>query len=452
MIRRLKTWWRRIRNKVQHEENPLREFMYLDEVSVTSLLSSRKGAIPAEITETMSSTTRSEETRGIEADIKILKPSMGSVLENTHTQDRQVLRKATIQATFRDLYQNEKEKLTVGPVPDSVDLPTQSQIFAMLQSPESAGDSPWIINSKRLARGNLIEVSVELQADPIFRVSTFFSNFLDMITESEELAGQVDLTQAAKVREFNGILERLRVGLIPIRCRLIDYLILTTSGGEYLIHRRIIEALPQGGRPDTNPAFLVGVTEQDLYWKDTRRILFSDAEVSALCRINKLGIQPSWNAVKLADMVGSLLPGFSEMMNSFGSDALQAMMTDSHAVRTDDSNGEALVTFASLVADEAGITLDDQDNAEVQSLARQNSAQLAGDLPEVREAFAGILEYISTRHGVTLDADKVASLRSRARAQAGLRQGLTLQAPSTSPRTTSEPGKFVDCEVIAIYW
>ncbi|MFF8317166.1 hypothetical protein ACF06V_08365 [Streptomyces bobili] len=452
MIKRLKAWWRRIRNKVQNEENPLREFMYLDEVSVTSLLSSRKGAIPSEITETMSSTTRSEVTRGIEADIKFLKPSMGSVLENTRTQDRQVLRKATIQATFRDLYRNEKEKLAVHPISDSVDLPTQSQISTMLNFPKQVVGSPWLIAPDRLARGNLLEVDVELQADPIFRISTFFSNFLDMIMDSEELSGQVDQTQAARVREFNGILERLRVGLIPIRCGLVDYRSVDIAGDEYLIHRRIIDSLPHQSRPDSNPVYLVGVTEQDLYWKDTRRILFSDARVSILCRLNKFGLQSSWNPVKLADMVGSLLPGFSEMMSSFGSDALQAMMTSSHATSATDSNTEVLVAFASLVAGQGGITLSDQDNSEVQRLARQNSHLLSGDLPEVREAFASISEYFSTRHALTLDPERVASLRARARSQIGLRNGLTLQASSTAPSATSTPGKFLDSEVIAIYW
>lgn len=452
MIKRIRAWWHRIRNKPQHEENPLREFMYLDEVSVTSLLSSRTGAIPSEITETMSTSSRSEVTRGIEADIKILKPSMGSVLENTRTQDRQVLRKATIQATFRDLYKYERERLTVCPISESVSLPSQSQIYAMIDFPERVLDSPWIVSSGRLARGNLIEVEVELQADPIFRVSAFFSSFLDMITDSEELAGQVDQAQASKVREFNGILERLRVGLIPIRCRLVDYQSFATVSGEHLIHRRIIESLPEEKRPDLTPVFLVGVTEQDLYWKDTRRILFSDAEVRVLCRLNKLGIQSAWNSVKLADMVGSLLPEFSEMMNSFGSDALHAMMTDTGNTSIDNSNMEALVTFASLIATDVGISLSDQESAEVQRLAMENSHLLEGELPEIRAAFTSISDYVLTRHGEELDAERVSSLRTRARSQAGLRQGLTIQGSSSAPAPNAEQGRFLDSEVIAIYW
>ncbi|RPK78203.1 hypothetical protein EES45_18480 [Streptomyces sp. ADI97-07] len=426
--------------------------MYLDEVSVTSLLSSRTGAIPSEITDTMSTSSRSEVTRGLEADIKILKPSMGSVLENTRTQDRQVLRKATIQATFRDLYKNERERLTICPVPESVDLPSGSQLYALMDSPERILDSPWIISSERLARGNLIEVEVELQADPIFRVSAFFSSFLDMITDSEELAGQVDQAQASKVREFNGILERLRVGLIPIRCRLVDYQTFATTRGEYLIHRRLVEALPEDRRPALTPAFLVGVTEQDLYWKDTRRILFSDAEVRILCRLNKLGIQSTWNSVKLADMVGSLLPEFSEMMNSFGSDALNAMMTNTGGGGTHDSNAETLVTFASLIATDAGISLSDEERAEVQRLAMENSHLLEGELPEIRAAFTSISDYVLTQHGAELDAERVSSLRTRARSQAGLRQGLAIQGTSSAPAPDTEQGRFLDSEVIAIYW
>lgn len=164
MWARIRSWWRRIRNRVQREENPLREFMYLDEVSVTSLLSSRQGAIPSEITDTFSSTTRAETTRGAEADLKAVKITGASVLETTQTKDRQVLRKATIQATFRDLYRNEREKLALSPIPPAEEIPTLSQIRDFFRSPNQVRASQWFIGQNNLGRGHLAEVEVELQS------------------------------------------------------------------------------------------------------------------------------------------------------------------------------------------------------------------------------------------------------------------------------------------------
>ncbi|MFD6990528.1 hypothetical protein [Streptomyces sp. NPDC059943] len=424
----------------------------MDEVSVTSLLSSRQGAIPSEITDTMSSATRTETTRGVEADLKLMKATGGSVLETSLTRDRQVLRKATIQATFRDLYRHEQGKLLLSPEAAELEVPSRSQILAILGSLTRNSILPWFIGPDHLHRGGLIEVEVELQADPIFRVSAFFSSFLDMITDSEELAGQVDLNQAAKVREFNTILERLRVGLIPIRCRMIDYRAVPTADGDALVHRKVLDALPPEDRPASYPAFLVGVTEQDLYWKDTRRILFSNAEVRVLCRLNKTGVQPSWNAVKLADMVGSLLPEFSEMMNSFGTDALQAMMNDSQGGSNDDQGAVTLLIFAELMAEHGRIILDDQAADEVRRVAAEYAHLLSGELPEQRSAFTRILDHMVSSHGLTIDAEQAVVLREQARSRASLRRGLGLQSSATAPSATTEPGRFLDSEVIAIYW
>ncbi|MFC8936628.1 hypothetical protein ACFT1B_00575 [Streptomyces griseoincarnatus] len=427
--------------------------MYLDEVSVTSLISSRKGAIPAEITETFSSSARTEMTSAVESDLKVLKLSGGSVLESTQTKDRQVLRKATIQATFRDLYLHEQDKLALSPIPSETPVPTLSQIRGYFRSPEQASSSPWFISPQRLNRGDLVEVEVELQADPIFQVSTFLSSFLDMITDSEELAGQVDQTQAAKVREFNAILERLRVGLIPIRCRITDYRTVHTVAGDCLVHHRVLQELPQEERPTSYPTYLVAVTEQDLYWKDTRRILFSNAEVRILCRLNRTGIQSSWNAVKLADMVGSVLPEFSEMMSNVGAEALQAMMNNSQDSSSSEQEGEALVTFAQLVASHNGIDLDDSATAEIERLAQQNAHLLSDDdLDEERIAFSRILDHMRSQHGASLDADRAVNLRAQARSQIALRRGLTLRPTSAVTSPTTEAGRFLDSEVIAIYW
>ncbi|MBZ6137115.1 DUF6414 family protein [Streptomyces olivaceus] len=438
---------------MQGEENPLREFMYLDEVSVTSLMSSRKGAIPSEITETFSTSARTEATRAAESDLKVLKISGGSVLESTQTKDRQVLRKATIQATFRDLHLHEQNKLALAPIPPGAPVPTLSQIRGYFRSPEQDSSSQWFISPQRLNRGDLVEVEVELQADPIFQVSTFLSSFLDMITDSEELTGQVDQTQAAKVREFNAILERLRVGLIPIRCRIIDYRTVRTIAGDCLVHRRVLEELPQEERPTSYPTYLVAVTEQDLYWKDTRRILFANAEVRILCRLNRAGIQLSWNAVKLADMVGSVLPEFSEMMSNLGTEALQAMMNNSQDSSVSEQEAQVLVIFAQLVAGRNGINLDDSATVEIERLAQQNAHLLsAGDLDQERIAFSRLLEYMQSQHGATLEADQAVNLRAQARSQVALRRGLTLRPASAVTSPTTEAGRFLDSEVIAIYW
>jgi hypothetical protein len=55
MFEQFKAWRQRRRAApAERKQNALREFVYLDDVSVTSLLSSRLGAIPSEFTDAQS--------------------------------------------------------------------------------------------------------------------------------------------------------------------------------------------------------------------------------------------------------------------------------------------------------------------------------------------------------------------------------------------------------------
>ncbi|MFE3264580.1 hypothetical protein [Streptomyces sp. NPDC059215] len=439
------------------ERNQLREFVYLDEVSVTSLVSSRKGAVPSEITDKLTDAVRTSVSSNTEASSKVLKSGVGSVLESTRTQDRQVLRKATIQATFKDLYEEEWDAMAMRTVTSSSNTPQVSEIRNMLARPEaSAREMPrWIVGQEQLTRGSLVEVEVELQADSVFQVSAFVSSFLDMFAGNSELAGQIDRQEADGVREFNGILEKLMVGLVPIKCRLINYEAVEVGGKEYLVNRELLGALPTGQRPQGISTYLVGVTEQDLFWKDIRRILFSKAQVRILCRLNQAGVRSSWTAVKLADMIGSIVPGFAQQFNSFVTDVLHAMTSDSSVQAPQDAARiETLVTYGHLLAQEGTITLTDEDRSELRRIANENAHLLTSTIPESRPAFQRIAQYMEDRYGFLADPDKAHDLRMQARSHAGLNGALSIQPVITSGLRvpTNREERFLDAEIIAIYW
>ncbi|GGJ13990.1 hypothetical protein GCM10010121_025730 [Streptomyces brasiliensis] len=438
------------------EKNQLREFVYLDEVSVTSLVSSRKGAIPSEITDKLTDSVRSSMTSNTETSAKVIKASFGSVLESTRTQDRQVLRKATIQATFKDLYEEEWDAMPMRTT-SGLNIPPPSEIQNILTNPEPlARKMPqWVVGKEQLTRGRLIEVEVELQADSVFQVSAFVSSFLDMFAGSSELAGQIDRGEAEGVREFNGILEKLLVGLVPIKCRLVDYQVVSLDGQEYLVHRDVLESVPLGQRPRETPVYLVGVTEQDLFWKDIRRVLFSKARVKVLCRLNQIGARSSWTAVKLADMIGNIVPGFAQQFDSFVSDVLRTVTSDSSVQEPQDAaRVETLVTYGNLIAQEAEISLTDSDRSELRRLANENAHLLGISVPESRPAFRKIAQYLTDRYGLVVDPDKSHDLRVQARSQAGLSGNLSIQPIITSrlQNPTNEEERYLDAEIIAIYW
>ena len=151
----------------------------------------------------------------------------------------------------------------------------------------------------QLQRGKLVEFRVRLGADPVFHLGTMVSEFTAMAEDYPDMfAAGGGLTTLREVQPINKILQRLLAGLVPIRATAVDHVVAEIEGIEYVVHREVIKGLDLR----TRPLEIVGVTEQEAYWKDLRRVLFSDAEFTALARISRPGLHDSWTPVKLADL------------------------------------------------------------------------------------------------------------------------------------------------------
>src|SRR5262245_4561058 len=93
---------RRLRKAERSERGSLREFVYLDEVSVYSLRASQVGLIVTELTDTQATSLQSEVSSGLGVSGP-LKAEIGSKIHESESRSSQVLRKAIIQTTFSDL-------------------------------------------------------------------------------------------------------------------------------------------------------------------------------------------------------------------------------------------------------------------------------------------------------------------------------------------------------------
>jgi hypothetical protein len=110
--------WRRlrfVRAASRRSGEALREFVYLDEVSVFSLISSRVGGVATEFTDTQSQALRTEITTSAAAGAGLFKADVRSGAESTRSAQSQVLRKATVQGTFRELYGKVEDDLLLRP-------------------------------------------------------------------------------------------------------------------------------------------------------------------------------------------------------------------------------------------------------------------------------------------------------------------------------------------------
>lgn len=456
-------WWKQWRQRRRDEPIAQRamdllEFVYLDDVSVISLLSSRLGKLPSEFTDTLANTSTAEVNANAEANAAtILKSRIGSRYEASWTENSQVLSKATIQATFKRLREIEEQSLVLCPVLSSKSPPGNEKIQETLTSGIIDDDThPWVVTTEDLRRGQLAEVEVELQADPAFKVSAIFTTFKELADESADLLGQTDRLSFEKAIELNRVLEKLMGDLVPLRCRVVDYEVISTGSQTFLIHRRALEQLPEAERPATRSLYLVGVTERSLFWKDIRRVLFSRARFRVLCRLNYEGLRTTWTAVKMADVLGEVVPALKREIDILGPGMLK-LMAESNTTHGKfiEPRFRALSTFGEQLAQHLGLELDDNDRRQIEMLASE-TADLITSIPESRKAFTQITEFLTMRSASEIiDPAVVANLRVRACQQHGLFPGGSAVRTETVaiPHAVDDDGdEFLDTEIIAIYW
>ena len=174
-------------------------------------------------------------------------------------------------------------------------------------------------------RGELLEVEVELEADPIFRVSAIITTLCELIEDNDHLFDQEITAQLAEMRSVAQVLESLLAGLVPIRGRLVDYKTASIGGRDVLVHRSLLDQLPANAQPEACSVFVVGVAQSDLFWKDIRRVLFSEARYTVFCRLATSGLADRWRPVKVADVLAGIAPAFDELIREFSETARLAM-------------------------------------------------------------------------------------------------------------------------------
>ncbi|MHB8464247.1 MAG: DUF6414 family protein [Acidimicrobiales bacterium] len=278
---RVRGWRRRQRRKkaAKRQNSALREFVYLDDVSVYSLIASRLGAIAAEFTETETASLQGELTSSVGAGVGVAKGEIASRTQATQTQGSQVLRKSIVQTTFKELYELEESALAMRPMDDGAQPPKIGNLAELEAAAGTSTLDGWIVDTDELARGQLLEVEVELEAEAIFRVSAVLSSVLEIMQENLELFQADSYAELAQASAVNRVIEKLLVGLIPVRGRSVDFGVVELNHKEWLVHNGILSQLEEGDKPRSRPLYLVGVAEQSLFWKDIRRILGSAARL-----------------------------------------------------------------------------------------------------------------------------------------------------------------------------
>lgn len=448
--------WRRARRRkraAEREQAPLREFVYLDEVSVYSLIASKLGAIATEFTDTETATLASEVSGSVGVGAGGTKASIGSKLQGTEVRGSQILRKSIVQTTFKELYELERPllQLPANLAPPQVVCPPDSQLAKCL---DELGD-PWAVDVEQLERGQLVELEVELEAEPIYKNSAIIATMMELMQESPELQAVLSLGERSQLESLARILERLLAGLVPVRAKAVDYWVVQAEERRFLVHRAVTDQLTERADFEAVQLTLVGVAEETLFWKDIRRVLFSNSRYRILSRISRNGIQESWTPVKLAHVLADVSPELGaglEMFNRSVNELAAADNFDSAAAPAGMTT--ALHSFATNAAEALGAEL--PADFAMESLYPSGLPQLSESVIARREAFQPVTQFLESRSAKKLDPIVGAELRASALRQAGL-DIHTTAPPGPTPLALKSPlvssaHRYLDVEFIAIYW
>lgn len=448
--------WRLTRRRKDDAEQikkklPLREFVYLDAVSLHSLLVSQTDTIPEAITQTISRADEAELIGSASAsagnDLVGKAEARASARYQTSNSDStQSSRKAVIQTLFKQLREQ----------PLDFKLSPPEQVDALKEATDIKGTSENVAAAaSSFVRGDLVEVEVVLAVDPVFKLGAMMNEWSAMADEYPAMfSSHGTLGFLRESEPIMKVLDRFLTGLIPIRATAVNYVVVTIDGTEYVVHKDAVTTL----EIETQPLFVTGVTEHLGFWKDIRRVLFSDARFTILSRVARDGLHDKWTPVKLADLFSEVAPDFVDQINAIRSPTAE----DGATVTANAQNlalAKALTHYRLTIAPENATWRDDHQQEFAALIAHASTG--ATDAIAQREAFDCVREQVISQFGVdgpSPDADLKA--RQDARSAAGLELLPTSQvlvqstnAPSgIAAEDARTPGRILDTEVIAIYW
>ena len=459
-LERIRAWIRspkRRRSRGHSRTEPLREFVYLDEVSVYSLLASRKSGVATQFTDSQTASLNSELGGSLKVGFGGIGSGLSSKSQTGQSQASQVIRKATVQDSFTELHDLERDNLSLTSPGElnQLNIETPLDIGRNL---ESLSKVNLVIDIERIHRGDLMEANIELEADPLFRMTMVITTLYELMADRPDIFGTDHATQLKQAYSVGQVLDQLLTGLVPIRGRLVDYEATTIGDKHILVHQTVKNQLDSKFSDDFQPLYLTGVAHQDLFWKDIRQILFSESRYRVFCRLATAGLKEDWQPVKIVDLFEGVIPQFREAIDSASEIARQLM-----------EGPDKIETIEQYQAGNLAVSVIKEFVRLLEEFhQKQTSSQLMEEriLPAVptgdwvanvldrRAVFDTITELVDQELNVETPGEERLSLRNKALRLNGSPEvsSEAILAKAVALSSKSQREKFLDTEIVAIYW
>ena len=438
----------------------LREFVYLDEVSVVSLSSSLRGALAEEITDSESSTLKTDSRFELGARVPYLKSKTGYGTELSSSEGRQILRKSTIQSKYKDLMGDLSNRLKILHGTQEITAPSNaSKLLTEIKEWKPEDSVGWLRSTDDFVRGDLVEFEVELAADVVYGAGLTLSSMAGVLKR----IGQVDqsgLDEATinQLQVLSEVLTQLLIGLIPVKSKVVGWKVLEYDERLFLVTDDVASRLGNSKKVVISSLFITGVLEETLFWKDVRQVLFNNHRMKVLCRITE-SISKEWNPIKMFDVLMSILPSIPDELAPLSSGKwLQDGFAQSVARQQDSSGGvpvlsreEIIQKYIDIVSAEEKIEIP----SEKKGLLIAAGLAVAGD--DTHTSRVNILKSIDKvmkeELSTDIDGDKLVKYRTLAMSSSKTDDSEEiLRKLEEHVEKEIKKEYYINSEIISIYW
>jgi len=268
----------------------LREFVYLDEISVRSLLASTgEGGIVSETVDEEVRRRRSGSSAGGSV-------SAGPASVNAKVSEESEHQRTTVETRNYDLIQSKFTKLYKS------DVVEKKLSLDQIPDEDESVDDPFSgLVTSELARGDVVELRVNISANLLFRLYRTIDYFTDAFeneinSETEEMLELIG----------NSLGNR-----IPVVGKAVDYKVVEKED-EKTIKRSA--ALGHDETEDAEDLEVVTLLNLDSLWVDPIQTLFNNDRFVVYCRVEDVDID-RWYPLKVTRAINSLSKPAAENLN-----------------------------------------------------------------------------------------------------------------------------------------
>jgi hypothetical protein len=432
---------RRLNRKAAMME--IREFVYLDEISVESLLASSDGEILVESTNTKSS---SIEVGGSGSADLFKKASFAPSLKASRGKAVQELRKSVAQSAFARFRERNQTHFTIRPL-DSMKPRRKDPARLLALDRKTLRRLRQGVPLSSLSRGDLLEIETNISAADSYKARTAMTAVTDVIEAYPSFLTIEQRDALKSARPLTELIDKLNGDAIPVIGEFSSLRINVLDGEPWLL---------QSARTPSNESsslLLESVVQPNWFWGDIGRTLFQNRRFRILCRV----VSPDLRSTPGSSYVGTILrtidPRLAETIDDMGPmflGALRSGTSQGHKNRDTPSASADLVAWyvnelkvlghPDLSAG-ASIGLGGFEAVPVRSL--QFSAQT-----EFFLSLDQALELTAT----TISLDQRAGLRDRARTEFGLWPWSAATTVQTTSSHEGESHQYLEIEIVAAYW